>query len=185
MARPSELATFAQFARLNDWEAGFCLRCNQFARVGSVRHFFSVVSRLGDGIAWYALLLVLPLVEGFAALGPAVHMALTAVVAVGIYKLIKGVLGRERPCAANVAVKALLPPLDRYSFPSGHTMHAVMFTVLLAHYFPLLLLIVVPFAVSVALSRVILGLHYPTDVLAGALLGGSIAWLSLALTGAP
>jgi len=181
MPRYVELAAQAQFARLNVREVGFCLRCNRWAEIPAVRRFFSTASRLGDGIAWYALLATLPSMMGSTAIGPTIHMAATAGVAVLIYKAIKTFLVRERPFATHWAVKAILPPLDRYSFPSGHTMHAVAFTVMIAAYYPVLLLVVVPFAISVALSRVVLGLHYPTDVLAGAGLGGAIAYVSLAL----
>lgn len=181
MARLATGTNWAQFARLDAWEAGFCLRCNRLARRRAVRRYFSVVSRLGDGLAWYALLAVLPVVAGPSALLPSLHMGLTALAGVAAYKFIKGVLNRERPFASCRAVKALLPPLDRYSFPSGHTLHAVSFTLMLGHYYPVLLVVVVPFALSVALSRVMLGLHYPTDVLAGALLGALIATASLAL----
>lgn len=184
MDRAPELAGFPHFASLDRWEAGVCLRCNRLARVGWVRSYFALASRLGDGIAWYAMLVALPVILGATALAPAMHMAVTALVAVAIYKLIKGALGRERPYAAHAAVLALVPALDRYSFPSGHTLHAVAFTVMLAHYFPALLVVVVPFALSVALSRVVLGLHYPTDVLAGAALGAGLARASLALAGA-
>ncbi len=180
MARVTELNTLTQFARLDGWEAGFCVRCNRLARVPAVRRYFSLVSRLGDGIAWYATLVLLPLIAGPAALIPSLHMGLTAVAGVFVYKLIKAQLNRERPFASCRGVQALLPPLDRYSFPSGHTLHAVAFTIMLANYYPALLVIAVPFAVSVALSRVMLGLHYPTDVLAGALVGALIACLSLA-----
>jgi undecaprenyl-diphosphatase len=181
MPRYVELATQAPFARLDSWETGLCLRCNRWADVPALGRFFSLVSRLGDGMAWYALLAMLPAVLGSAAVVPTLHMAMTAGAAVLIYKAIKTSLVRERPYATCWAVKAVLPPLDRYSFPSGHTMHAVAFTIMIASYYPALLVLVAPFAISVALSRVVLGLHYPTDVLAGAGLGAMIARISLAL----
>jgi undecaprenyl-diphosphatase len=71
--------------------------------------------------------------------------------------------------------------LDQFSFPSGHTMHAVSFSIVALAYFPALFWLVVPFATLVALSRPILGLHYPSDVIAGAALGAALAFGSLAL----
>jgi undecaprenyl-diphosphatase len=73
-------------------------------------------------------------------------------------------------------VRLAARPLDRYSFPSGHTLHAVCFTLIVVAEQPPLAWLVVPFALLVALSRVVLGLHYPTDVAAGAVLGALIAW---------
>jgi undecaprenyl-diphosphatase len=177
MAEGAPLTT--SFGRLNHWEAAFCQRCNRVGQIAGWRRFFATASRLGDGIAWYALLVALPLAGGEAAVGPAAHMTLTALVALVLYKWIKSALGRERPYAVFRSVKALVPALDQYSFPSGHTMHAAVFTVMVAHYYPGLLLVVAPFAISVALSRVVLGLHYPTDVLAGAVLGVIVAAMSL------
>jgi undecaprenyl-diphosphatase len=69
-------------------------------------------------------------------------------------------------------------PLDRFSFPSGHTLHAVVFTTVLGFYFPSLMLAVLPFTFLVAVSRVILGLHYPSDVIVGAVIGYGLAQLS-------
>jgi undecaprenyl-diphosphatase len=71
---------------------------------------------------------------------------------------------------------------DKGSFPSGHTLHAVMGALVVAHLMPAL---TVPFAVIallVAASRVVLGVHYPSDVAAGACLGlifGSLSVLWL------
>jgi undecaprenyl-diphosphatase len=183
MNRPASVSRLPPFTRLNQWEAGMCRRCNQLARISGVRRYFAVSSRLGDGLAWYALLVLLPVILGPSALQPVVHMAGTSLAAIVAYKAIKLALGRERPFAALSAVEALVPALDRYSFPSGHTMHAVAFSVMVAQYYPALLVVVLPFALSVALSRVVLGLHYPTDVLAGAALGAAIARASLTLVG--
>lgn len=171
----------AAFARLDSLEVRLCLPVNSAGRYPLVRNYFAAVSRLGDGVAWYTLLAILPLLFGSSAILPGLHVVLTGLLGVLIYKFLKRRLVRERPFHSHHGVLALVNPLDRYSFPSGHTLHAVSFTVMLAHYYPQLMWLVVPFAASVAVSRVVLGLHYPTDVLAGGLLGWLLAAASLAI----
>ncbi|MDO6681837.1 MULTISPECIES: phosphatase PAP2 family protein [unclassified Oceanobacter] len=147
----------------------------------SVRLFFKGISRAGDGVFWYSLGLLLPLlfgIEGLAVLG---HIAITGLLCVGVYSQLKNRLVRQRPFISFDAIQAHTAPLDLYSFPSGHTMNAVNFAVLLCFFFPVLFWMVAPFALLVALSRVILGMHYPTDVLVGASLGMSISYGSLAI----
>jgi undecaprenyl-diphosphatase len=75
-------------------------------------------------------------------------------------------------------VKQQTHTLDQFSFPSGHTLHAVCFTLIVCGHLPFAIWILTPFALMVAISRPVLGLHYPSDVLAGALIGASIALLS-------
>ena len=179
--RMRDLRLAGGFARLDTLEGKLCGPCNSIARFPAIRLFFKAASRLGDGVAWYVMLAVLPIVFGTDALAASLHMALTALVGVGVYKLLKESLVRERPFFSHAAVEPVSPPLDRYSFPSGHTMHAVAFLVMLAHYFPAIMLLMLPFGISVALSRVILGLHYPSDVVAGGLIGFALAHASLAL----
>jgi undecaprenyl-diphosphatase len=104
------------------------------------------------------------------------HMAATGVVALTLYKVLKRWTRRPRPFAADLRIRAWVAPLDEYSFPSGHTLHAVSFSVVALAYYPWLAPVLLPFTAGVALSRVVLGLHYPSDVLAAtgiALLLGS------------
>jgi undecaprenyl-diphosphatase len=75
-------------------------------------------------------------------------------------------------------------PLDRFSFPSGHTLHAVSFTIILCSALPWAAWLLVPAAILIALSRMVLGLHYPTDVVAGGALGAGVALATLNWMGA-
>ena len=87
---------------------------------------------------------------------------------------VSGLIARLRHAQEGV-------PLDRYSFPCGHTLHAVSFSFTCLAYFPELGWVLVPLASLIALSRVVLGLHYPTDVLAGAIIDAALATLALLL----
>jgi undecaprenyl-diphosphatase len=88
---------------------------------------------------------------------------------------------RERPFITHSTIDLAMAPLDRYSFPSGHTLHAVSFAWQATAHFPELGWVLLPLAGLIAASRVVLGLHYPTDVLAGAALGASLAELGCSL----
>lgn len=169
------------FLRADQAERRLCLLANAAARRRAVRQFFRVVSRLGDGVFWYSLMVVLPLWQGAAGLVTSLRLAVVGAVGLGIYKLLKHRLVRERPYIGLIGIDCAMPPLDRYSFPSGHTLHAVGFTTVAVTAFPVLASVLVPFAVLVAASRVILGLHYPTDVLAGAVIGYGVAQAVLPL----
>jgi undecaprenyl-diphosphatase len=94
----------------------------------------------------------------------------------GLYKLVKEQTVRNRPFMTWEAITPKEQPLDNYSFPSGHTLHAVTVTLLILPVLPLLGLILVPITVMIMLSRVILGLHYPTDVVVAALIGSLVAF---------
>jgi undecaprenyl-diphosphatase len=169
------------FERFDRAELRFCRYLNRSSSSAAVRDLFRVISWLGDGWIWYGVLLSLPGLYGAAGLRVAAHMVLTGAVGVLIYKLIKTRAVRERPYITHSAIQCVSAPLDRYSFPSGHTLHAVSFTLVLTSYLPEWAGPLAAFAMLIALSRVVLGLHYPTDVAAGALLGCALAMVSLTL----
>lgn len=165
--------------RIESREADLCRRVNAMCRLRTVRWFFATVSRLGDGMFWYTLIAVLPMLHGYAALSASIHMVAVGATGLLIYKYLKTHLVRERPYINIQGIELGARALDRYSFPSGHTLHAVGFTIVALSYYPELALLLLPFTALVALSRVVLGLHYPSDVLAGAALGALLATTSL------
>ncbi|MEM1175128.1 MAG: phosphatase PAP2 family protein [Pseudomonadota bacterium] len=168
-------------AYFNYLEGGICLKINKLSHRLWLRRLFSVVSKLGNGWVY-----VLPAAAIFALQGPAslpalLQAGLTALAGVFTYKYLKQRLVRERPYINHGDILCGAAPLDRYSFPSGHTLHAACFTTMYAHIEPMLLPILLPFALLVAASRIVLGLHYPSDVIVGASIGLALASASIAL----
>jgi len=133
-----------------------------------------LVSWFGDGVWWYALIATLPWWGGPTGTKNALYMVALGVVNLVFYRALKQRIARPRPYVACPEIRACCRSLDEFSFPSGHVMHAVAFSLVLAHYHPALGWPLWAFTVLVALSRVVLGLHYPSDVAAGALIG----WLT-------
>jgi undecaprenyl-diphosphatase len=159
---------------LNELETPVCLAWNRSTERRWVRQPFALISRLGDGVFWYSLMTALPALNGWAGARASLHLLLTGAVALGLYRSLKGMTRRARPCSRAPGIKASVPPLDLFSFPSGHTLHAVAFTTVTLHYYPNLAWILIPFTLLVASSRVVLGLHYPSDVLVAAAIGWTL-----------
>ena len=178
--KAADLSTF--LARIDAAEYGLCRRLNSGASYASLRRLFCIVSRLGDGAAWYVLILALPLIYGRAAVRPALAMALTGILGLVIYRWLKRTFVRKRPYVTHPSIDCAAAPLDFYSFPSGHTLHAVSFTWQAVAHFGELAFLLVPFTLLIAASRVVLGLHYPSDVVLGAVLGALLAAVGLAIS---
>jgi undecaprenyl-diphosphatase len=162
-------------------DSNLCIAVNQTSQVRLIRDLFRLMSRLGDGLFWYSLMLLILLFEGSEGLLPVLHMALAGLSGTLLYKWLKGKTLRPRPFEVHQDIFMTGKPLDKFSFPSGHTLHAVVFGLVAINYYPALSFIIMPFVSMVALSRVVLGLHYPSDVLAGAIIGSLIAALSFLL----
>ena len=107
-------------------------------------------------------------------------MALALLMERILYFVLKNVCKRDRPPVA-LNIKSFIIPSDRFSFPSGHTSAAFLMATLLGWYFPMLLPSLMTWAVLVGMSRVILGVHFPTDTLIGGLMGISMALLSMGM----
>jgi undecaprenyl-diphosphatase len=169
-------------SRIHQFDSFLCIAVNHTSQYRLIRNFFRVISRLGDGIFWYSLMVGILMLNGANAYTPVAHMALAGLCGTLLYKWLKGKTLRPRPYEVHQDIWLSGTPLDKFSFPSGHTLHAVVFSLVAIGYYPQLAIVVVPFAVMVGLSRVVLGLHYPSDVIAGALIGALIARLSFLVT---
>ncbi|MCR4438299.1 MAG: phosphatase PAP2 family protein [bacterium] len=96
--------------------------------------------------------------------------------------LIKPLVERARPCSALPGVRLLVGCSGAFSFPSSHATNLFGAASLLSRFYPALWPIFFTIATMVAYSRTYAGVHYPSDVLGGALLGVLCAWLVTAST---
>ncbi len=141
-------------------------------RVAWLDGVMAQLTMLGDA----AVCLLLLLWAAVALRRPLLTEPIVALVAVGVsVGWLKHLVGRLRPSQVIPNLHLIGPHLGNLSFPSGHTTTAVALAALLGHRYPRLRPLLWPLAAGVGLSRIYNGVHYPLDVLAGALLGSAIA----------
>lgn len=139
------------------------------------------ISHTGDGHVYLAVALILLLtdpIHGKTFFGAGI---IAYCFDVSLYLLLKNLIRRDRPSAKLDCYQALITPSDQFSFPSGHTAAAFLFACLVANFYPAFVIPVFIWASGVAISRVLLGVHYPTDLVAGALLGTGCAYWGIYL----
>ena len=151
-----------------------------------VRLWMVAATRLGDGWLWLLVGLALT-VAGDRGRRVLAAAFLSTVIANALLICVKRRVRRPRPCERARARSFDVDPLvwfpsDRFSFPSGHALNAFAIGSVISLSFPAAALLVLALAASVAASRVVLGLHWLSDVLAGAVVGvaiGTAVWLAL------
>ena len=148
-----------------------CRRVAAWHRRAWVPRAFRCISFTADG--W--LYPLLPL--GFLARGPRPALAVLGQLALGFaflipaFKAAKHAVRRLRPGEGPWGLQQVIIPSDAFSFPSGHTSSAFLAATVAAAHVPLLAAVLFAWASLVAMSRVVLGVHFPSDVLAGAAMG--------------
>jgi undecaprenyl-diphosphatase len=156
--------------KVNKWFAP------KWVRLGAI-----AATRAGDGWLWYLVGLCVLVFGGAGRLTAVASAGSAALAGMGSFTLLKKISGRQRPCAIAPHCWATLLPPDRFSFPSGHTITAFAVAVALGSFYPVLLPLLLFFALSIAASRILLGMHFLSDVVAGALIGAGLALGSHAL----
>ena len=153
-------------------DIGILLWLQEHVRSEVLTVLMRFITSLGDiGFIWILIGLVLALKKKYRTTGFLVLAALLLEWLL-VNCVIKELVMRIRPFEAHEALKALISHPDSFSFPSGHTgssfaAASVMWKRLPRRFsVPCLLL-----AVLIAFSRLYVGVHYPTDVLAGAVIG--------------
>jgi undecaprenyl-diphosphatase len=129
------------------------------------------MTRLGDGWLWYSMALILAIFGGaerFLAIG-----AGTTASALGIFvfRTLKRASRRKRPCEIEPHCWSLILPPDKYSFPSGHSITSFAVALAVGMFYPDLQIVFLAIAVLIASSRIILGMHFLSDVLVGSAIG--------------
>jgi undecaprenyl-diphosphatase len=129
------------------------------------------ISRTGDGYCYPAIPIAILFFEPRKARLFLISGLLAFALELPVYRIMKQLIKRPRPCDALDNVRKRVSPGDLFSFPSGHTAAAFVIATLLSNFFPGLTIPAYLWSLAVGFSRLYLGVHYPTDVLAGMLIG--------------
>ena len=151
--------------RANNWPAP------RWVRLSAV-----TATRAGDGWLWCLIglaVLIFGDEDRMVAVGAA---GLAGAFSVLLFMAMKRLTGRERPCTFTPHCWATLLPPDHFSFPSGHTMTAFAVSVAFSLFYPQLAAPLLFCAFSIAISRILLGMHFLSDVIAAMLLGAALGW---------
>jgi len=146
-----------------------------------IRVWMLCATRGGDGWLWYAMGIVILLFGGPSRFEAAGAAALAAVTGIALFRLLKKKINRPRPCTIEPHCWSKRLPPDRFSFPSGHTITAFAVAVSLSSFYPGLMVGLLFCAASIALSRILLGMHFLSDVIAGAMIGSGLAYGAVSL----
>jgi undecaprenyl-diphosphatase len=161
------------------WDQVLCEQLNALGKHKAIKDLFCGFSRLGDGVLWYSILFIMPFWYGLYGLWVSLITLCSCYLCMSFYKSVKLHFVRERPFVTHKSITPYTLPLDRYSFPSGHTMNAMHCALVLSFLLPGWYAFMVFCVSGIALSRVILGMHYPSDVILGAVLGSCTASLTI------
>lgn len=154
----------------------FMRRVNRWTPPIWVQRWMVFSSRAGDGWGWVIVGLIALACGGGRRVAALESSTLAVCAGQVLFNVVKRVTGRVRPCETETHSWATLLPPDRFSFPSGHTITAFSMVVPLGLFYPAVFAPLIFCALSVACSRVVLGLHYLSDVAVGVAIGCGLGY---------
>lgn len=143
--------------------------------------FFYILSRSADGQLYVVIGIFLAAMNRPAERSALYATVIAFILELTLYKLLKNGIRRPRPFDASHRIHFLIAPPDKFSFPSGHTAAAFLMAVILSSCYAELYALFFIWASLVGISRIYLGVHYPTDVMMGALIGTLTAMVGLSI----
>lgn len=153
------------------WDASVITAIYENVHSAFLTMFFRIVTLLGEGgIFWIAVAVILLFFKKTRRSGICIGASLLIGVIIG-NGIIKNVVARPRPYDAIEGIESVVSHLSDYSFPSGHSLCCFEAATALAMNRTRWAIPAYVGAVLVAVSRLFLFVHYPTDVICGALLG--------------
>jgi undecaprenyl-diphosphatase len=164
-------------------DRNFMRRVHRWRPPRIVRLWMILATRLGDGWVWYGLAAVFFFTGGrerFLALAAG---AVAAAAGIVVFCVVKRASHRQRPCEIEPHCWARIQPPDEFSFPSGHSITAFAIAIAIGHFYAGLEMPLLALALSIAASRVILGMHFVSDVVVGSLMGVLLGWTSAQVFG--
>ena len=146
----------------------WCISRKHAAQLAAVSRW---ISHSGDGVYYVLIGIIVALLEPVIGTTFFLSGLLAYAIELPLYVVLKNSIKRRRPDDVITEFVAFLIPSDKFSFPSGHTAAAFVMATLIAFYYPTLAGLAYSLASIIGFSRVLLGVHFPSDILAGAALG--------------
>lgn len=157
------------------------LWCNRYQNSSVMYSVFRHISRTGDGPLYLLFAFILLWLNTDVGVLFLCCGLLAFAIELPIYFITKKTIKRERPFVKLAEASCSLTPSDKFSLPSGHTAGACVMASIITVFFPGSEMYMFSWAALVGLSRVMLGVHYPSDILAGAVLGIGSSWAAMSI----